>query len=99
MGESQIKLVDVQTPEAARYAVGDEVQVSEEQRMALRAVLVAYGGALVVLLLGLIGALLLGLSEGWAALLSLSDVVLYYAGVYLLLDRIKRTIHFTISKC
>ncbi len=99
MGESQIKLVDVQTPEAARYAVGDEVQVSEEQRMALRAVLVAYGGALVVLLLGLIGALLLGLSEGWAALLSLAAVVLYYAGVYLLRDRIKRTIHFTISKC
>ena len=98
MSETSEKIIEVRTAEASSFAVGDEVMVAEEQRMALKAVLVAYVGALVALLALLIGSLALGLKEGWAALISIAGLALYYGGVYLLRDKIEKTIHFTITK-
>lgn len=98
MSESVEKLVDVETPDYARYAAGDTVTVGEEQRMGLRAVMLAYGGAFVVLMGVLIAAQSLGAADGASALLSVAGVALYYFAIYLLRDRIKNTIHFTITK-
>ncbi len=98
MSETSEKIIEVKGVEQGRFAVGDEVVVAEEQRMALKAVLIAYVGALVTLLVLLIGALALGLKEGWAALLSVVGLALYYAGIYLLRHKIEKTIHFTITK-
>lgn len=98
MGESSEKIIEVFTPDAPDYRIGESVVVAEEQRMALRALLLAYVGAFGVLILLLVGALLMGLGEGWAALLSLMGVGLYYLGIYLCRHRIERTIYFTIKR-
>ena len=98
MSESREKLIDVCTSEAEQYRVGERVVVSEEQAMAVRAVLIAYVGAFAMLVVSLVGALALGLSEGGAAWISLMAVGGYYGVVYLLRNRIERKIYFTIRK-
>lgn len=98
MSESTEKCVDVETPEYARFAAGDAVTVGAEPRMGVRAVLLAYGGAFVVLMGVLIGAQSLGAGDGASALLSVAGVAVYYFALYLFRHRIKNTIHFTITK-
>ncbi len=98
MSEQTEKIVDVAVPDAAPYAAGDRVTVGEEQRMGVKAVLLAYAGAFAALIVVLAAALALGLGEGWAALLSIGGVGLYYFGLYLFRHRIEITIHFTITK-
>lgn len=98
MGEGQEKIIEVQTPKAAKFAVGDVVEVGEELGMAFKAVLIAYVGALVVLLLLLFGSLCLGLSEGLSVVVALIGVAAYYFVVYLNRKKIKRTINFTITE-
>jgi len=98
MSEQTEKIVDVAVSEAASYAAGDRVTVGEEQRMGVKAVLLAYAGAFAALIVVLAAALALGLGEGWAALLSIGGVGLYYFGLYLFRRRIENTIHFTITK-
>ena len=99
MGEAREKIVEVQTPDAARYAVGDEVAVGVRRGIGARAVMLAYVGALAVLALLLVLPLrVLGWSEGLGALVSLSGVGLYYFALWLLRHRIEHTIHFTITR-
>lgn len=99
MSESQEKIIEVAVDSSEeQYAVGDVVQVAEQQSMAFRAVAIAYVGALVVLLVVLMVSLELGLSEALSAGLSLLGIALYYFVVYLNRNRIKRTINFTITK-
>ena len=63
------------------------------------AVLLAYVGALVVLLAVLaVAAGPLHLSEGHAALAALAGVALYYVVLWLFRKRIEHTIQFTITK-
>lgn len=98
MGESEEKLIEVYTPEAAQYRVGERVRVSEEQQMAFRALMIAYVGAFLVLISLLVLLLQLNCPEGIAALGSLLGVALYYGCIYLLRDRIEQKIYFTITK-
>lgn len=99
MGEAEEKIVEVQAPDAACYAAGDEVVIGVRRDIGGKAVLLAYVGALAVL-----GALLvitlrvLGWNEGLGALVSLSGVGLYYFALWLLRHRIEHTIHFTITR-
>ena len=60
MAETQEKIVVVPTPEAGCYAPGEAVCVGVRKKAGRIAVLLAYGGALVVLL----AALILMLDEG-----------------------------------
>ncbi len=98
MSEQTEKLIEVATPDAQCFSVGDEVMVAEEQRMALKAVLLAYVGALVVLLTALVVALRVGIGELGAVGCSLLGLALYYVVLYLRREKIKQTIHFTITK-
>ena len=99
MGESQEKLIEIATPDAASYAAGDEVTVGVHRNMATMAVLLGYGGALVVLVAMLAITIgLLGLSEGQGAAASLGAVTGYYIALWAMRNRIERKIHFTINK-
>lgn len=99
MSEAQEKIIEVETPDAGRYAVGDAVSVGVRRSAGGLAVLLGYVGALVVLLAVLIVATgPLGWSEGRSALAALAGVGLYYAAMWLLRHRIENTIHFTITK-
>lgn len=99
LAETQEKVVEVRTPAAAQYALGDAVVVGVRRRAGGIAVLLAYVGALVVLLAVLaVAAGPLHWSEGHAALAALAGVALYYVVLWLFRKRIEHTIQFTITK-
>lgn len=99
LAETQEKVVEVRTPAAAQYAPGDAVVVGVRRRAGGIAVLLAYVGALVVLLAVLaVAAGPLHWSEGHAALAALAGVALYYVVLWLFRKRIEHTIQFTITK-
>lgn len=98
LAEAQGKIVVVTTPEAGQYAVGGAVMVGVRRSAGIRAVVLAYVGALVVLLAVLVGAILAGLSEGLSALAAIAGVGVYYFVLWLFRRKIEHTIQFTITK-
>lgn len=99
MGESKEKIVDVTTIEAFRYAPGEAVTVSVSRNTGLKAVLLAYVGAFLVLIAAIIAALeLFSFGEGAAVLTGLASLAVYYFLLWLFRDKIERKIHFTITK-
>ena len=98
LAEAQDKIVVVTTPEAGQYAVGGAVMVGVRRSAGIRAVVLAYVGALVVLLAVLVGAILAGLSEGLSALAAIAGVGVYYFVLWLFRRKIEHTIQFTITK-
>lgn len=99
MGEAREKVVEVVTSEALEYTAGEEVSVGVKRGVGGAAVVLAYVGALVVLIAVLAAALLLlGWSEGSSALAALLGVGAYYYVLWLLRRKIENRIHFTITK-
>lgn len=99
LAEAQEKVVAVETPGAHAYAPGDDVTVGVRRSAGAFAVLLAYVGALAVLLTVLFTAIrAFGWSEGRSALLALAAVGGYYFLLWLCRNKIKHTIHFTITK-
>ena len=87
LAEAQDKIVAVATPEAGQYAAG------------VRAVVLAYVGALAVLLAVLVGTIAVaGWSEGAGALAAIAGVGVYYFALWLFRRKIEHTIQFTITK-
>lgn len=98
MGESAEKIVEVYTPDAGEYAVGETVTVGVARGMGITAVVAAYAVPLVLLLAVLAGVSAGGAGEGAAALSAIAAVGVYYVLLYLLRGRIETKIHFTINK-
>lgn len=98
LAEATEKVVEVYTTDWAQYKAGDEVLVGVKQQIGMKAVAMAYGGALVVLLAALIlSTEVLHLGDGIAVLVTIGAVALYYGALWLMKDRIEQTIHFTIT--
>ena len=98
MSESAEKIVEVETADAAEYAVGDEVIVSVRRRAGLRAVAFAYAIPLVVLIVVLAGVKAAGASDGAAAAGALIAVALYYLLLWAFRARMAEKIKFAIRK-
>ena len=99
LGATQGGGAEVRTTPPAPTARGDAVVVGVRRRAGGIAVLLAYVGALVVLLAVLaVAAGPLHWSEGHAALAALAGVALYYVVLWLFRKRIEHTIQFTITK-
>ena len=99
LAEAQDKIVAVATPEAGQYAVGGEVMVGVRRSAGVRAVVLAYVGALAVLLAVLAGTIAVaGWSEGAGALAAIAGVGVYYFVLWLCRTKIEHTIQFTITK-
>ena len=98
MGQGTTREIMVYTDEAAKYSVGEEVNVSARQTMGIMAVLLCYVVPLVVLVAALAVAVALGCAEGLAALISLGVTALYYLLLALMQKRISRRVVFTINK-
>lgn len=99
LAEAQDKIVAVATPEAGQYAVGGEVMVGVRRSAGVRAVVLAYVGALAVLLAVLAGTIVIaGWSEGMGALAAIAGVGVYYFVLWLFRRKIEHTIQFTITK-
>ena len=99
VAEAQDKIVAVKSPDAAQFAVGEQVIVGVRRSAGAVAVILAYVGALAVLLAVLVAAVaVLGWSEGRGALAALGAVGVYYCVLWLFRHKIEHTIHFSITK-
>ena len=99
LAEAQDKIVAVATPEAGQYAAGGEGMVGVRRSAGVRAVVLAYVGALVVLLAVLVGTIAVaGWNEGMGALAAIAGVGVYYFVLWLFRRKIEHTIQFTITK-
>ena len=97
--ESKDRVVEVATPMAHDYQVGDCVEVALRQKsMGTISVVLAYVVPFFVLTLLLVGLSALGVSEAAAAGVALAGVALYYVVLWLMRDRVKSRIEFTITK-
>ena len=95
--ESKEKMIDVYCDAVADYKVGQQVTVSTSGQVAVKALLWAFGLRFVLLLAMLILVLLLTGNEGWAALSALAILVPYYAILWLLRDKMREQLAFTIE--
>ena len=95
--ESKEKMIDVYCDAVADYKVGQQVTVSTSGQVAVKALLWAFGVPFVLLLAMLILVLLLTGNEGWAALSALAILVPYYAILWLLRDKMREQLAFTIE--
>lgn len=95
--ESKEKMIDVYCDAVADYKVGQQVTVSTSEQVAVKALLWAFGVPFVLLLAMLILVLLLTGNEGWAALSALAILVPYYAILWLLRDKMREQLAFTIE--
>lgn len=98
LAEAAEKVIEVETANATDYNAGDAVLVGVRKRIGGKAVMLAYVGALAVLLVTLVGATLLGVHEGLAVVMTLVAVALYYGVLRLLRRQIENTIQFTITQ-
>lgn len=99
MAEAQEKIVVVMSDDARNYLPGDAVSVGVRKKTGRIAVLLAYGGALVVLLAALVIAIVVcGASDGVGLVAAIAAVAAYYLLLWLFRRRIEHTIQFTITK-
>ena len=99
VGESEDKIVEVETLQASNFNIGESVEVAlQSESMGTKAVVLTYVVPffILALLLVLVGAF--GHSEAMAALMALGGVVVYYFVLYLLRHRIQNRIKFIIIK-
>ena len=98
VSESTEKIIEVETADAADYAVGDDVTVAVRRKAGMRAVVFAYVVPLVVLIVVLAGVKASGGSDGAAAAGAMAGVAVYYGCLWLLRERMAEQIRFTIRK-
>ena len=98
MSESQDKLISVATVDAPYYQIGEEVEVSVQQQMGIKAVMIAYVFPFLLVMAVLLGLLEGGVNELSAGLSALGLLVLYYIGLILFRRRIAKDIVFEIHK-
>ena len=97
--EGNRRFVTVYEPNAAYYAVGEEVMISVSESMGMKAATWAYIIPFFIILGSLlVMRLVFNLSEHIAGLSSLGLVVLYYVGLWIFRRRIEKEIVFKIRK-
>lgn len=97
MNESSSKIIDVFV-DTEDYKVGEMVKVAIKKSLGMRATLLAYVIPFMIIIASLIVFKSLGLHEGLAGLISLSLLIPYYLGLYLLNNTLKKTFQFTLNK-
>ena len=96
--ESKEKIIDVFCDSVAAYQVGQQVVVSTSGQVAVKALLWAFGVPFALLMAVLLLVLLLTGNEGWAALSALATLVPYYVLLWLLRDKMREQLAFTIEQ-
>lgn len=96
--QSNTRNILINTPDASSYSVGERVVVATRTQMGLMAVALCYAVPAVVLVATLAIAVLLGTTEGLAALVSLGSVAAYYGILWLFRDKLAQKISFSIHK-
>ncbi|MBK3517068.1 SoxR reducing system RseC family protein [Carboxylicivirga marina] len=92
----QDKLIDIYQSETG-FQTGQKVMLMGKKSLAPKAVLLAYIYPILLILAALISTFFITGNELLAGGLALAILVPYYAGIYLLKDKLKRTFSFTIK--
>ena len=96
--ESKEKQIDVYEVNPS-YQIGEEVMVCGTTSMGMRAVLLAFGVPLIILVLALgVSMKLTGEDALLSSGIALVSVVPYYIAIYFCKDKLNRTFSFTIEK-
>ena len=96
--ESKEKQIDVYEVNPS-YLIGEEVMVCGTTSMGMRAVLLAFGVPLLILVLALgVSMKLTGEDALLSSGIALVSVVPYYIAIYFCKDKLNRTFSFTIEK-
>lgn len=98
MGEREGKVVNVFTSMARYYAVGEQVEVSVERYMGVKAVVYAYIVPFVLMLAVLLILFGIGADDLTAGLSCLGAVGIYYLVFYFFRHRFEKEITFKIRK-
>lgn len=96
--ETKEKIVEVNTPQADDYQVGDRVVVVADAAVGFRASLYGYLLPLAVMVVTLVVVLKVTHSEGLAAVSALGVLIPYYIGLYLLRGKLKSRLSFAIQQ-
>ena len=96
--ESKEKMIDVRCDDASAYAKGQSVVVTASPQIAARATLLGFGIPLLILVMVLITVLGVTGNEGAAALLALVALAPYYIVLWLLRERMGRSVSFQIEE-
>ena len=80
------------------YAIQEEVLISARSSMGLFAAAVAYTIPLLTVVIAVVAGIYISKSEVIGGLAGLLILVAYYFILFLLRDKIKKNVHFTLSK-
>jgi sigma-E factor negative regulatory protein RseC len=95
--ESKVKIVDVFGADVAGYQEGQQVVVWASKDVANRALLLGFGVPFLLLVSVLMISLKVVGDEGISALVALGSLVPYYLALWLMKDRIQKTISFNLA--
>lgn len=95
--ESKEKVIDVRSDRSAAFQPGQQVVVSTSGQVAARALLWGFGMPFLILVVVLFSVLKLTGSEAAAALGAIGALVPYYFLLWLLRDKMRQRLAFTIE--
>ena len=96
--ESKEKVVDVHCADSGSYQVGQQVVVATSCRVAARALLWGFGVPFIILVGVLFVVLQLTGSEGMAALSAIAALIPYYFILWILRDKMREQLAFSIER-
>lgn len=96
--QSKEKLIDVYNQVNSDYHVGEHVMVVASPGVGMRAVAWGFGIPFILLVATVFLMVKLTGNEGWAALTSLGMLIPYYLVLYLLRDKIRGRLSFSIER-
>lgn len=97
--ETKEKIIEVQVADAVKYQLGDSVIVVADTAVGFRASLYGYLLPLVLMVVVLVAVLKITQSEGYAAVSALGILIPYYIGLYLLRNKLRNKLSFSLESC
>lgn len=97
--ETKEKIIEVQVTDAVKYQLGDSVVVVADTAVGFRASLYGYLLPLLLMVVALVAVLKITRSEGYAAVSALGILIPYYIGLYLLRNKLRNKLSFSLEPC
>ena len=97
--ETKEKIIEVPVAGAVRYQPGDSVVVVADTAVGFRASLYGYLLPLLLMVVVLVAVLKITQSEGYAAVSALGILIPYYIGLYLLRNKLRNKLSFSLESC
>ncbi len=97
VADMEEKSIEVHRKPGHNYKPGEKVTVAMEKSLGTKAVIIGYVIPFLIVLISLIILSIITNNQGFVGLISLSLLIPYYLGVYLMRDKLKKTFIFRIQ--